>query len=235
MALTETEQTAAARRASGGVTGAAAGAKLGASAAGPWGALIGGVLGAGAGAIGAGGLTDEEKERARRIEEIRRLRAMDMLGLSPDERALMEAQMVGSVKQAERQQQEAFLRATASQDVGSGSFFKQAQSQDDATLAELADARARIEAANLDQANQQRKELQNLLDEQGDQMTEERRALLMSLIGAAETGIEIGTDLGEGQLVKEDEAALEASKTQKQYEDSEDEALDIFDDLWGTA
>ena len=229
----ESFKTAAARRATGAVSGAATGASAGTSIMPGWGTLAGALIGAGVGAVGAGGATDAEKERARRIAELKRLRQLDALGLSEDERALMEQQLLGPVRAAERAQQEAILRAAATQDVGAGSFFKQAQSMDDATIQTLAEQKARIEAASLQRAAEQRSELQSLVDSQGEALTAERRALLGSILGAAETGIAIGGDIAGAETVSETGAKTMEAATGEAGDAEDYDAWTKFQSLYG--
>lgn len=202
--------TEAYRRSAGALGGATTGAQIGAGWGGGWGALIGGVVGAGAGALVAGGLTDAEKEQARRIAELKRMRQLDMLGLAPDERALMEQNLLGSIRASEREQQQAILRATASQDVGAGSFYRQAQAVDDQTIQKMAQQRNAIEAANMRAAAMQRDELQGLIDAQSQAELEERRALFRGLLGIPDASASIGTDIASQKISAQESADVMA-------------------------
>lgn len=231
--LTETEQIAAARRGTGALSGAATGAKAGAQYAGGWGALVGGLIGAGVGAFGAGGATEAEIERARRIQELKRLRSMDALGLTPEERAQLEAQLLTPVRAQQRAQQEAVLRAAATQDLGAGSFYAQSMAMDRDTQMLLAEQKARIEAAQLQAAAEQRQEMSDLLAEQEAAVKEERRALVGSILGVGEAALEIGGSEAEIQAAQQEAAdTMEAATGQEGTSDDYD-AWTQFINLYG--
>jgi hypothetical protein len=206
--MTELTRIALQRKGAGALTGAAAGAAAGSSVLPGIGTLIGGGLGLLGGGLLSGGVTEEEKARQARINKLKRMQELNMLGLSDAERSQLEAQLINPVRETQREAQEAFMRGASTADLGAGSFFAAQQAAAGQLSEDVAKQKQKIEAANIQRQKEQRQELRELRGEQADAVKESGKQAQVAALKALETGVQIGGQIASKQLVDTEAAKL---------------------------
>ena len=182
--------------------GAASGAAVG-SAITPG---LGTTVGAGVGALGGllmGGETDAERIQREKLEELQRRQELGQLGLTDEEMNVALGQAQGALsqqQQAQRAQQAGLLATTG---VGAGAALRAGQEEASQARREMADARQRVEQADLKQKQAEEEQITQLAALEQQRAAQEREALI-SGIGDLGQQIYIG-----GQLKSQREAAIE--------------------------
>ena len=190
--------------------GASSGAQIGTAIA----PGLGTAIGAGVGALGGaifGGETDAERMQRERLEELMRRQEMGQLGMTDQEInvALNQAQGALSQQQEAQRAQQAGLLATTG--VGAGASMRAAQEEASQERREMAEARQRVEAADVAQKRAEEQQLVELTALEQQREAQEREAMLSALTSTA-------TQLYAGnQLAAQREAAKELKA--KQTED----------------
>tara|TARA_R110002072_G_scaffold266680_1_gene425558 strand:+ start:489 stop:1445 length:957 start_codon:yes stop_codon:yes gene_type:complete len=191
-----------ASRLTSAVQGAASGASVG-SAITPG---LGTTVGAGVGALGGllmGGETDAERIQREKLEELQRRQELGQLGLTDEEMNVALGQAQGALsqqQQAQRAQQAGLLATTG---VGAGAALRAGQEEASQARREMADARQRVEQADLKQKQAEEEQITQLAALEQQRAAQEREALI-SGIGDLGQQIYIG-----GQLKSQREAAIE--------------------------
>lgn len=114
------------------------------------GALIGGVAG-----YFAGGDTEYDEMRQAEIDELRRQQEMGLLGLSDEEWAVMEAQLIDPMRASQRQAQLYGLGAMGGAGANAADVARMSQGQQQMMAEQAAPARTAMAAADLQRAAQQ--------------------------------------------------------------------------------
>jgi len=200
-----------ASRLTGAAQGAASGAAIGTAIA----PGVGTALGAGVGALGGAlisGETDAERMQRERFEELQRRQELGQLGLTDQEMnvALGRAQGALSQQQQAQRAQQAGLLATTG--VGAGAALRAGQEEASQARREMADARQRVEEADVAQRRAEEEQLVQLGALEQQRAAQEREALISSL-GSVGTEAYVA-----GQLVSQRETAMELQA--KQTEDT---------------
>ena len=140
-------------------TGASTGATIGSAIYPGVGTAIGGAIGAiGGGIVGAASYQDDPLQVAqmKELEKLQNRQDMDALGLTAEERALLESQLIDPMRAARREQQLQFQQAISGGDVSQGSVFKSGIGAEQRAALQDQQARVKIEEAN--QAEKAREE-----------------------------------------------------------------------------
>ena len=154
------------------------------------GGLPGAAIGAGIGAIGgtiAGAETEGEALQRERMEELMRRQELGQLGLTDQEMNVALGQAQGALSQQQRAQraQQAGLLATTG--VGAGAAMRAGQEEASQQRREMAEARQRVEEADVAQRRAEERELQVLGQLEQKRAAEERAAMLDALGTTAST------------------------------------------------
>lgn len=196
-------------------TSAAQGAATGASIGTALAPGVGTAIGAGVGAIGgaiAGGETDAERMQRERMEELMRRQELGQLGLTDQEMNVALGQAQGALsqqQQAQRAQQAGLLATTG---VGAGAAMRAGQEEAAQERREMADARQRVEEADVAQRRAEEEQLVQLGALEQQRAAQEQEALISAL---SETGTQLYMG---GQLAQQRATARELQA--KQTEDA---------------
>lgn len=176
------------QRTAAGLQGAATGASLGASVGSAFYPGVGTLIGAGIGAVGGGlvgalGYQDDPLQVAqlKELEELQRRQELGMLGLTDDERAQLEAELIDPMRATRREQQLQFQQGLQGADVGAGSFFKMGIGQEQRVAEQEQTARNKIEARNLQEIATDEARIYELLGEESKRQASVREANLQSV------------------------------------------------------
>lgn len=176
------------QRTAGTLQGAATGATAGASVGSAIYPGIGTAIGAAVGAVGGGIIgyatsdaSDAQKAQMKELEELQKRQEMNALGLTDEERAAYEAQLIDPMRTTRREQQLQFQQALAGTDVGAGSVFKVAIGQEQRVAAQEQDARNEIERASAAERVREEQRINDLLG-MAEMRDEQARAANMQSI-----------------------------------------------------
>jgi len=196
----------ASKKTTSALQGATLGGTVG-SAFGPVGTIVGGGLGAGIGLIFGDRTSETEKLRKEQLEELLRRQEEGALGLTDEERRMMEASLVDPILAARREQQQANMAALATQDLGAGMAYRQQQGDVQRAAQDTQAARAAIEKAHLDEQRREERQIQDMLKDQQAREDQQRAAQLEAATSLAGTLAAAGSDLmtqAEQQQIQED-------------------------------
>lgn len=159
--------------------------------------------GIGAAAKGVSGMTAAAQQFTRedkeRLQRLRRLEALNQLGLSSNEKALLERELLQPINTGRREAQADLMEAQSIQDVGAANTARTIQTLEEQANAARAQAMANIQEADQLRAQQQRAERSALEEQQ-----RARR------VGMATAGIQAGADLAQ-VAVQHQKAKLDAA------------------------
>lgn len=159
--------------------------------------------GIGAAAKGVSGMTAAAQQFTRedkeRLQRLRRLEALNQLGLSSNEEALLERELLQPINTGRREAQADLMEAQSIQDVGAANTARTIQTLEEQANEARAQAMANIQEADQLRAQQQRAERSALEEQQ-----RARR------VGMATAGIQAGADLAQ-VAVQHQKAKLDAA------------------------
>ena len=170
-----------------------AGAGLGFAVGGPVGAAIGGGIGAVGGMLyeGLTGPSEYEEQRAREIEDLKRRQELGMLGLTDEERAVLEAKLVDPIRAQQRGAALQQQAAMASMSGGPATAARMAVGEQQRIAEQLQPSLIEIERADLAKA-QAEEELLIALTRESQQDTEKaKQQLYGSMLNAAGFGMSL--------------------------------------------
>ena len=187
------------------------GAAIGAPIGGPVGAAIGGGIGLAGGmaasALLGSGQSEYEQYRQEQINELKRRQELGLLGLTDEERANLQAQMIDPIRAQQRQQQLQYAGVMTGQG-GQASDAARFQIGQEARLAEqMQPAMTEIARADLAKARYEEQQLQALLREQATQQQAEDRYRQQQIMQGLSMA---GSALGEYAAAEGAAAAKEA-------------------------
>lgn len=208
-----------ANRFTSALQGAAQGAGTGTAIGSPG---LGTAVGAGVGALTGlltGGETDAERMQRERMEELMRRQELGQLGMTDQEINVALGQAQGALsqqQQAQRAQQAALLATTG---VGAGATMRAGQEEASQQRREMAEARQRVEEADIAQRRAEEQELQ-ALGQLEQRRAEQERAAMLQAVSAGTGQIQRAKELGFAQeearrrqdaLARREEARIEAA------------------------
>jgi hypothetical protein len=184
MAITDRNKDALTGVATGAGYGAAIGAPIGGPVGAGVGALAGGVIGGAAGLLLSSPDSEYETYRQEQIDELKRRQEMGLLGLTDEERANLQAQMIDPIRAQQRQQQLNYLGALGGMG-GQASDVARYQIGQEARVAEqMQPALTEIARADLAKQRMEEERLMALQREQDlQQRAEDRQRMQMALGG----------------------------------------------------
>ena len=156
------------------------------------------------GNIAAGAQTFNRDDRER-LRELERQQALGELGLSPQERAIAQRQIVQTLQVAERQAASERASQMAAQDLGQGAAYRQM------LLQEQVRQQSRLAAQQMLQQRQEAAVARDLAEMQ--QLEEQRRQRRQMMIGggtqALAQGAQLGAQINEAQIARDQQLQLE--------------------------
>ena len=202
----------------------AAGAGLGFAVGGPVGAAIGGTIG------GVGGMLYEsfqgpseyEEQRAREIEELKRRQELGILGLTDEERAVLESKLIDPVRAQQRGAALQQQAAMASMGGGPATAARMAVGEQQRIAEQLQPSIIEVERADLAKA-QAEEDLLVALTRESQQDTEKaRQQMYGSMLNAASAGLSLrGMGQKEAMQAGQAKANQEFNKMFQSYAMSE--------------
>ena len=168
-----------------------AGAGLGFAVGGPVGAAIGGGIGAVGGMLyeGLTGPSEYEEQRAREIEELKRRQELGILGLTDEERAVLEGKLIDPVRAQQRGAALQQQAAMASMSGGPATAARMAVGEQQRIAEQLQPSLIEIERADLAKAQAEEELLIALTREQQQDVEKAKQQMYGSMLNAASAGM----------------------------------------------
>lgn len=194
-----------------GIQTAGYGAAIGAPIGGPVGAGIGAGVGFVGGALAQSllgqGDSEYEQYRQERIEDLKRRQELGMLGLTDEERANLQAQMIDPVRAQQRQSQLQMMGAMGGQGGQPAQMARFQIGQEQRLAEQMQPALTEIARADLAKARLEEQELQALLQEQDQEAAAAARMRQQQVIQGLGVG---GMAVSEYATAQGEAAAKEA-------------------------
>jgi len=198
------EQEMKKQRTAAGLQGAATGAGVGASVGSAIYPGIGTLIGAGVGAIGGGiagsvGYKQDDLARAQMEElaALQRRQELGTLGLTEEERAQLEAELIDPMRASRREQQLQFQQSLQGVDASAGSFYKMGIGQEQRVASQEQEARAKIEATNLAEKAKDEARIYELLGEEQKRADAMREANFQSVQAMGQVAGQVSEGYGQ--------------------------------------
>ena len=222
--------------------GAAIGAPIGGPVGAGIGAGVGFALGAGASQFLGQGESEYEQYRQERIEDLKRRQEMGLLGLTSEEQANLQAQLVDPIRAQQRQSQLQMQGAMSGMGGQPAQMARFQVGQEQRLAEQMQPAVTEIQRADLAKARLEEQELQALLREQDQQAAAEARMRQEQVVSGLGVGAmslaQYATAQGEADAR---EAELKALMTIIGGADTSDaaggadpEALLLYQSIYGT-
>jgi hypothetical protein len=168
-----------------------AGAGLGFAVGGPVGAAIGGGIGAVGGMLyeGLSGPSEYEQQRAKEIEDLKRRQELGILGLTDEERAVLEAKLIDPVRAQQRGAALQQQAAMASMQGGPATAARMAVGEQQRIAEQLQPSLIEIERADLAKAQAEEDLLIALTRESQQDVEKAKQQMYGSMLNAASAGM----------------------------------------------
>ena len=133
--------------------------------------------------------SDYDKYNIKEIGKLKRMREMDALGLTDEERRMMRSQFDSQILQTQSEGEQRRRQLMASGDAGGGMALQQAALADTGSLAARTAAVDAINQADYEKEQQQRQELENRMAQEGQrQMQKQERRAQLAEVGLEQAG-----------------------------------------------
>ena len=185
---------------------AATGASIG-SAASPLGAAIGAGIG-GVGGFLMGGPSEAQKLRDEQLKEYMRRKELGMLGLTPEELQIINAQMKDPLLAQQRQAEQAYKAGLGIGDASAAVVAQQSIARQAAEAEQMARVNQQIQAANLQKKIAEENIIQNMITKREEEIQQSKRDALVAGMRLGTVAAGVGTELGEAHLLKKKEEEL---------------------------
>ena len=208
----------------GATQGATAGAGLGFAVGGPAGAAIGAGIGGVGGLIyeGIQGPSEYEQQRAKEIEDLKRRQELGILGLTDEERSVLEAQMIDPIRAQQRGAALQQQAAMASMQAGPATAARMAVGEQQRIAEQLQPSIIEMERADLAKAAAEEELLMALTRESSADVEKSKQAMYGSMLNAASAGLNLRAQgQKEAQLAGQAKANEEFNKMFQTYATSE--------------
>lgn len=175
MALTDEQKNILATGGQYAGYGAAIGAPIGGPVGAAIGAGVGGVVGMGTQALLGSKQSEYDIYRQEQIDELKRRQELGLLGLTDEERANLQAQLVDPIRAAQRQQQLQYAGAMTGMGGQASDAARLLIGQEQRVAEQMQPALTEIARADLAKARYEEQQLQALLREQDKQQQAEEQ------------------------------------------------------------
>lgn len=193
MALTDEQKNILATGGQYAGYGAAIGAPIGGPVGAAIGAGVGGVVGMGTQALLGSKQSEYDIYRQEQIDELKRRQELGLLGLTDEERANLQAQMIDPIRSQQRQQQLQYAGAMTGMGGQASDAARLLIGQEQRVAEQMQPALTEIARADLAKARYEEQQLQALLREQaGQQQAEERYRQQQIMQGLSMAGSALG-------------------------------------------
>lgn len=190
-----------------GLTAGSAGAGLGFAVGGPVGAAIGGTVGGLGGMIyeSLTGPSEYEKQRAQEIEDLKRRQELGLLGLTDEERAVLEAKLIDPVRAQQRGAMLQQQAAMASMQGGPATAARMAVGEQQRLAEQLQPSLIEVERADLAKKKAEEELLMALTKESSADTERAKQQMYGAMLNAAATGMGL-REAGQAEAMKAGQA-----------------------------